>query len=268
MKTFLFICLLPAVFADPQTTFLSRIVNGQDAEPNEFPWQVSLQYRSDTTQEYSHICGAVVLDANRILTAAHCVEHDPTISNYEIVVGGHSLTEQNGNEQRRKLSDLKIHASYSNSGGYNNDIAVLILSSSLTLITDIVERATLPLSAQTFTGKNCYISGWGRTVANGPLPDILQKAATSVITHSDCRTRLGFTGILYLSAQAHICIYSGSNSACNGDSGGPLVCDVSTTNTENWQLAGVTSWGLTDCPVGSPSVYVRISSYIDWISMQ
>ena len=47
------------------------------------------------------------------------------------------------------------------------------------------------------------------------LPDILQEAPTTVITHNDCRGRLGLSGLLYLSSSAHICIYTGSNSACN-----------------------------------------------------
>ncbi|CAG2237217.1 fibrinolytic enzyme, isozyme C-like [Mytilus edulis] len=263
MKTFLFICLLAAVFADPRAKFLSRIVNGVEAEPNEFPWQVSLQYWSEANQRFSHICGAVVLNDTSILTAAHCVEHDSTVSKYEIVVGEHDLSLPSGNEQRMKLSIINMHDNYTPSGGYNNDLAVLTLSSSLTLIDKIVEAARLPSSTQTFTEKTCQISGWGRTVANGALPDVLQKASTAVIPHSECRGSLGLAGLLYLNAQDHICIYSGTNSACNGDSGGPLVCDVNGVK----QLAGVTSWGLADCPVGSPSVYVRVSSYIDWIGL-
>ncbi|VDI67708.1 Hypothetical predicted protein [Mytilus galloprovincialis] len=210
MKTILFICLLAAVFADPRATFLSRIVNGQEAEPNEFPWQVSLQYWSEANLRYSHICGAVVLNETHILTAAHCVEHDPTVSKYDIVAGEHNLNIQSGNEQHRRLSVITMHDEYTSSGGYNNDIAVLTLSSNLMLSPTIVEKATLPEeSTQTFTGKTCQISGWGRTVANEALPDVLQKANTSVITHSDCRGRLGITGLLYLNrvSASHLYIF-------------------------------------------------------------
>ncbi|KAK3599543.1 hypothetical protein CHS0354_006678 [Potamilus streckersoni] len=47
-----------------------------------------------------------------------------------------------------------------------------------------------------------------------------------------------------------------------GDSGGPMVC--------NGLLAGVASWTIKGCgandPSGTfPSVYVRVSHYIDWI---
>jgi secreted trypsin-like serine protease len=45
-----------------------RIVGGQDAKPNEFPWQISLQYGG------SHVCGGSVLDSGLVITAAHCCE--------------------------------------------------------------------------------------------------------------------------------------------------------------------------------------------------
>ena len=46
-----------------------------------------------------------------------------------------------------------------------------------------------------------------------------------------------------------------------GDSGGPLVCNVNGA----YVLAGATSWGITTCE-GFPSVYVRVSKYLDWIN--
>ena len=50
----------------------SRIVGGSQAESNEFPWQVSLQYRSGFS--WYHFCGGSLIAPNWILTAAHCLE--------------------------------------------------------------------------------------------------------------------------------------------------------------------------------------------------
>ena len=47
-----------------------------------------------------------------------------------------------------------------------------------------------------------------------------------------------------------------------GDSGGPLNCNVDGT----WEVAGVTSWGRGGCAPHIPSVYTRVSTYLDWIS--
>ena len=50
----------------------SRIVGGATAEPNEYPWQASLQYRSGT--RWYHFCGGSLIAPNWILTAAHCLD--------------------------------------------------------------------------------------------------------------------------------------------------------------------------------------------------
>lgn len=53
-------------------------------------------------------------------------------------------------------------------------------------------------------------------------------------------------------------------SGCHGDSGGPLVCQ--NEETGRWTLRGTVSWGDHYCKGGPTySVFVRISSYIDWI---
>ena len=66
----------------------TRVVNGEDAEPNSWPWQISLHYR-----HYGHICGGSLIDDEWVLTAAHCVIFDPTPDSFEVVVGKF-ITEQ------------------------------------------------------------------------------------------------------------------------------------------------------------------------------
>ena len=48
-----------------------------------------------------------------------------------------------------------------------------------------------------------------------------------------------------------------------GDSGGPFMCQLPGQNT--WKLFGITSWGNQCGAVGSPGVYTRVISYLDWI---
>ncbi|CAK6979537.1 proproteinase E-like [Scomber scombrus] len=53
---------------------LTRVVNGVDARPYSWPWQISLQYRSGSS--YYHTCGGTLLSPNWILTAGHCIGND------------------------------------------------------------------------------------------------------------------------------------------------------------------------------------------------
>ena len=51
-------------------------------------------------------------------------------------------------------------------------------------------------------------------------------------------------------------------SCLQGDSGGPLQCEVD----GEWHLVGVASrTGPPDCE-NYPSVYIRVSKYLDWIA--
>ena len=59
----------------------SRVVNGQDASPHSWPWQISLRVRG------RHICGGSLIRDDWIVTAAHCVYRNPNPSGYTVVVG-------------------------------------------------------------------------------------------------------------------------------------------------------------------------------------
>jgi secreted trypsin-like serine protease len=50
-----------------------KIVGGTIVVPNSLPFQVSIQRRSDAGSRWAHYCGGVILDANVVITAAHCV---------------------------------------------------------------------------------------------------------------------------------------------------------------------------------------------------
>ena len=81
--------------------------------------------------------------------------------------------------------------------------------------------------------------------------DIISNNQATLDKHVELACHCAQTGILC------VMLYS------QGDSGGPLQCKVN----GRWVLTGATSWGRSGCQTaGYPSVYTRVSKYLDWIS--
>ena len=84
-----------------KSSLTDRIVGGKAAN-GPIPWQVSFQFRKEGFQS-QHFCGGTILDANTVLSAAHCFANQNTgepgpITNLFIVAGAHDLT-KNSEEQ-------------------------------------------------------------------------------------------------------------------------------------------------------------------------
>ena len=64
-----------------QKPFSARVVNGENAALHAWPWQISLRVNG------RHICGGSLIEDDWVVTAAHCVERNPSPSGYTVVVG-------------------------------------------------------------------------------------------------------------------------------------------------------------------------------------
>ncbi|KAK6191996.1 hypothetical protein SNE40_003553 [Patella caerulea] len=252
MKLLLLLFALGCVSAAPS----ERIVGGSNAYAGQFPWQVSLQAASGSS--YSHICGGILIAANRVLTAAHCVD-GRSASQFRVVLGEHRLSNTDGTEQYFNLASLVMHPSYNgnnNNDGFAHDFAVLRLSGSANTGSSAVSIIGMANSGDDFTNQQCTISGWGRTVGGGSLPNTLQWVNMQQISNAQCSAAMSNVGGAAIGS-GHICVSQSGKSACNGDSGGPMVC--------SGKLAGVTSWVVGSCLTSYPSVYGRVSQYRTWI---
>ncbi|CAD5124757.1 DgyrCDS13023 [Dimorphilus gyrociliatus] len=265
MKAFVLSLLLLAVSAAPKRPFahvtsnLRGIVGGTDAVKGSWPWQVSLQ-RCDI-EGCTHNCGAVVLNENWVLTAAHCIQN-PDLESHRLVFGLHDQTKQD-EAVTLKPTIVRPHPDFINDGsiGFPNDIGVMKLESPVDLSRPGISPAKLaPTDDSALDGTECTLTGWGRLYGFGPSPNILQQANSKVLTTEDCQLQ----GIPQAERQYHICLNDDDETtgSCNGDSGGPLNCDL---NGEKI-VAGVTSFGVFGCPPSTPSVYARVSQFLTWIN--
>ncbi|EDS42904.1 serine protease [Culex quinquefasciatus] len=102
-----------------------RIVNGQEATPGQFPYQVFLEYQ---LIEYPSSCGGSIINSNNVLTAAHCVWR--ALSGTAIV-GVHNNKINEPTQQRIPFAKVFYHADYSEYFT-RNDIAIVRLSGHIT----------------------------------------------------------------------------------------------------------------------------------------
>jgi prostatin (serine protease 8) len=239
-----------------------HITNGQDAAEGQFPYQISYQW--GFLGFFQHVCGGSIISPTWILTAGHCVTEVPAIGEYKIIAGITTLDENNPERQEINVINKIVNPNFG-SGVGPNDVALLQLASPLQL-NDKVQPISLPAAGSVPAGDS-VLSGWGSvsTIDIPFMPDQLQTADLPILSYDDCRAAidalLDGTEENPLSEESNVCTgpLTGGVSACSGDSGGPLVQDGA--------VIGIVSWGFTPCgSEGAPSVYTRVSSFVDFIS--
>ncbi|XP_015983874.2 chymotrypsin-C [Rousettus aegyptiacus] len=235
----------------------ARVVGGDNARPHSWPWQISLQYLKNGT--WRHTCGGTLIASDYVLTAAHCISKTLT---YRVALGKNDL--EVADEEGSLfvgVDTIFVHEKW-NSFLVRNDIALIKLAEPVEL-SDTIQVACLPAEGSLLPQNYpCYVTGWGLLWTNGPLADELQQGLQPVVDHATC-TQSDWWGTFVKDTM--VCAGGdGVISACNGDSGGPLNCQA---ENGSWEVRGIVSFGsgLSCNTLKKPTVFTRVSAYIDWI---
>ncbi|KAM9227983.1 LOW QUALITY PROTEIN: chymotrypsin-like protease CTRL-1 [Leptosomus discolor] len=271
-------CGVPIV--SPSVHYSERIINGQNAVPGSWPWQVSLQSRSG-----SYFCGSSLINKNWVVTAAHCnfkraampgqlmppVQLPPEVlaavrlpdlltshSPYSHVVNlgpyDHSSTTQSA--QVKTMAKAITNPSW-NPKTLNNDITLLKLSSPIQLGPHMSPVSLAPANLVLPTNLQCVTTGWGRINPNSQALAVqLQQVTLPLISQSQC---VQYWGNWITSSM--LCAGGAGASSCHGDCGRPLVY----RDGNVWTSIGTVSWGTIDCNIHTPAVYTRVSQF-NWIN--
>ncbi|XP_055477473.1 chymotrypsin-like protease CTRL-1 [Psammomys obesus] len=239
-------CGVPAI--TPVLSYSQRIVNGVNAVPGSWPWQVSLQDRNGF-----HFCGGSLISPNWVVTAAHC---QVTPRQHLVILGEYDRSSNAEPVQVISISKAITHPSW-NPTTMNNDVTLLKLASPARYTAQISPVCLASSNEALPDGLTCVTTGWGQISTVGNVtPARLQQVVLPLVTVNRCRQYWGSR-----ITESMICAGGSGASSCYGDSGGPLVCKKGNT----WVLIGVVSWGTENCNVQAPAMYARVSKFNTWI---
>ena len=227
--------------------------------------------------EKAHHCGGSYIGGGFIVTAAHCVRHEPLgnskpdmfvrMGTLDIAAGGVSFG----------IDSIMIHAGYRKKPNYDDIALVRINPSQMSAVNNLVSQGKLaPISyraAAARVGSKLLVTGWGfqgRTLDNGIL-DIKQNTQ---------RSPRRLEGVTLTSQRSSACAQIGTYSgfslskivcaaspgqfrdACYKDSGGPLTRSSGNSRV----LVGIVSAG-NGCAItrGAPGIYTSVAPYRSWI---
>jgi len=247
-----------------------RIVGGEDAGIDEFPWLALLFY--DTKKGLKYKCGGTLVGQRTIVTAAHCLEGQLRDAFQFVRLGEwNAAEEEDCNEDDCadppidfKAKEFIIHPD--RVAGKNDDDLALIVLEEEPPYTDFIRPICLPygpFAAPANSSQALIVGGWGSTTQYITLvSDVKQKLRIDHVPFDECKAVFQNLTVT-LDENKMICAGGKrKQGTCAGDSGGPLMF----FNRMKSYLAGVVSFGTKPCAeVGIPGVFVNVWNYMDWI---
>ncbi|KAL7648189.1 UNVERIFIED_CONTAM: hypothetical protein RMT77_000092 [Armadillidium vulgare] len=232
-----------------------------EASFGEFPWQSIIFY-----QNYTFVCAATLVSNKFVITAAHCVDgikpQDIKIRFGEWIV---SNVEEVLPYVDRNVYKIHIHPEF-NPKNVHKDLAVIELEAPVEFQYHINSVCIPNQGYMVEPYTQCFTSGWGKDSFEGSFQSTLKKIDLPFIEHEKCQNLLRRTrlGKYFRLDRSFNCAGGEENKdACYGDGGGPLVCKDKASS--QYQLIGITSWGIGCGQKDIPGVYANVPEYSNWI---
>lgn len=240
---FFFAAMATRASASDQTEPVTRraIVNGEDAAAGAYPF-FAFNKKGDLG------CGATLVYKDILLTSAQC---RTVFEGRGAYIGTtHSSMGFGGlpNGEHIEDDEILVHPDYDKVTEANNIMLVKLRTASGAKTVQLNKKATRPND-----GARVVAVGLGSAGEGGVLAENLQQVRLEAVNSRECAK--AYDGLAEINGDTEICA-SGKGDTCSGDGGGPLFQGAS--------QVGIVSFG-KGCDDDHPGVYVRVSTYLDWI---
>ncbi|XP_063688689.1 uncharacterized protein LOC134821825 [Bolinopsis microptera] len=262
-----------------------HIINGQDADKNEYPFMVRIK-----ADGIDHLCGGSLISTTVVLTAAHCVTmEDGSVVPAQmgvLVMGDHTNSTEEAEEKSYRAVRIIVHEEYhlDFTGIPIHDLALIVLSTEVDINAGIID--IIPVAEKPYVeGSAVTVIGWGVDSDDDadrdewgyhPAAETLQELEYVIGNQAECKQYWkdlyeGFYAMfenlevmnMDTITETMVCAIDdeGLATVWSGDSGGPLFQEVDGTITQ----IGVVSWGHDDIKEITHNMYVNLYHYADWI---
>lgn len=227
----------------------SRIIGGEPANINQFPWTVSVR------QFGAHHCGGSIIRPNRVLTAASCVPRNTPANLYTVRAGSNN---NNVGGQLLQVADFVVHPNFV-ADRFRSNIAIIFMAGVFNTANPAIAVIALPSQgAGVATGVLAQVTGWGETAIGGAYSPLLRVVSVPIVAQNTCVSN--YAHHVFPLSQDMLCagFPAGGRGFCTGDIGGPLTLGA--------QLAGIASFNVVCAAANYPGVFTRVSFFSNWIN--
>ncbi|CAG7727335.1 unnamed protein product [Allacma fusca] len=233
-----------------------QVVGGTLAKQGQFP-HIAALLRREISGARTFFCGGSLIAPTWVLTTADCLRTH-NVGSTSVRTGELDFDQATEYEQLVNAKRFVVHPDYVPTTALNN-IALVELSQPVVEIPGFVNSIKLATTRDVlYPGTECTVAGWGSTSEGGATSKKLQFAYLPSMSDVEC----GADWPERFDSPSQLCagFSQGGISACGVDYGGPLTCG------NNPVLQGVVSYNNGCGRPGLPSVYNRVSNYVDWIN--
>lgn len=243
-----------------------KIIGGTPAAPGAWPFIAAVVTASDPVDFSAQFCGATLIAAEWVLTAAHCVADIVDPAEVAILVGTQRLSSTaTSSGTRYPVDSIAVHPLYDDATS-DYDVAVLHLATPVPSPT-VVPLLTAAKAGLADPNDAAVAIGWGDTDKSSKTryPNDLMQVDLPIVSTSSCNGKKSYRGAI--TAQM-LCAgpSNGKKDSCQGDSGGPLVVEDTTTPDTVYYQAGIVSWGRGCARKKFPGVYTRVTAVEPWVT--